>query len=64
MTRGGLDRFLGPEAQDYSNLPEHIEQAEVEPDERQLDCDNADQAEPVCQIAKAEEEERAKDSAT
>jgi hypothetical protein len=64
MTRGGLDRFLGPQAEDYSNLPEHIEQAEAEPDERKLDCENADREEPVCQIAKSEQEKRGTDSAT
>lgn len=67
MTRGGLDAFLGPEARDYSNLPEHIEDAEAEPDKRELDCENADKDEAVCQIAEAEQKEqkeRGTDSAT
>ncbi len=64
MTRGGLDRYLGPAAGEYSNLPEHIEEAKEEPDARELDCENADKDEAVCQIAKAEEAERKTDSAT
>ncbi len=60
MTRGGLDRFNGPPAGDYSNLPESIEDAKTDPDDEkiELDCAGKDAGEAVCEIAKAEEEER------
>lgn len=58
MTRGGLDRYLGPEAQDSSSLPEDIEQPQPQEDAPEVDCSGADRDEPVCQIAKEEEEKR------
>lgn len=54
MTTGGLDGYLGPEAGDFSNLPDHIEEPAVMDDMLQVDCDGADKAEMVCQIAEAE----------
>jgi hypothetical protein len=59
MTTGGLDGYLGPEAQDFSNLPEHLEpenKADQTPD---VDCSGPTRDEPVCQIAKAEAERKA-----
>jgi hypothetical protein len=60
MTRGGLDRFLGPPAGDYSHLPPSIEDDKVDPDQRDepIDCAGKDADEAVCDIAKAEEAER------
>ena len=57
MTRGGLDRYLGPAGGDDSNLPASIEDGtpKAEP-EHPVDCAGADKGEPVCQIAKAERE--------
>lgn len=55
-TRGGLDRYLGPEAKDFSKMPP-LEDPDAPPD-RQLDCEGADANEPVCEIARAEEDER------
>ncbi len=55
MTRGGLDRYLGPAAIDDSNLP-----AATQPDdhpaaaETPVDCAGADKDQAVCQIAEAE----------
>jgi hypothetical protein len=63
MTTGGLDRYLGPEAQDYSSLPEHIEDPEKVTDARDVDCQK-NKDEPVCQIAKAEQEVHGKDART
>ena len=59
-TRGGLDRFLGPKAGDFSHMPPSIEDDKLNPDqpERQLDCAGKDAAEPLCEVARAEEEER------
>jgi hypothetical protein len=58
MTTGGLDDYLGPQAQDYSNLPEHIEdatQTDGEKPTQEVDCSNPDNSgEAVCQIAEAE----------
>lgn len=63
-TRGGLDRFLGPKAGDASNLPPSIDDQKTDPDaaEQELDCAGKDAHEPLCEIAKAEEEEREKGS--
>jgi hypothetical protein len=61
MTRGGLDRFLGPEADSYSHLPPAIADDKLNPDEsteKELDCTGKDAEEPVCEIAEAEEEVR------
>ena len=60
MTRGGLDRFLGPPAQDYSHLPPSVVDDKVDPDDagRELDCQGKDAKEAVCEIAKVEEEVR------
>jgi hypothetical protein len=60
MTRGGLDRFLGPPAGDYSHLPPSIADDQGDPDEKspEMDCDGKDANEPVCEIAKVEEEVR------
>ena len=57
MTRGGLDRYLGPAAIDDSNLPAALESPDqpAEP-EHPVDCAGADKDEPVCQIAAAEKE--------
>jgi hypothetical protein len=61
MTTGGLDDYLGPEAQDFSNLPEHIEEpAKVDEELRKMDCNNTDADEAVCKIAEAEKREAAK----
>jgi hypothetical protein len=54
MTTGGLDGYLGPEAQDFSNLPTHIEEVDAAKDVPDVDCQGADSNEPVCQIAAAE----------
>jgi hypothetical protein len=54
MTTGGLDGILGPEAQDFSNLPEHIEHVEQTDEESIVDCQGSDKDEAVCQIAEAE----------
>lgn len=66
MTTGGLDGYLGPEAQDHSNLPEQIENVEVEDDvsEAVIDCEGADREEPVCKIARAEDEARQQQGST
>ena len=56
MTTGGLDGYLGPEAQDHSNLPEHIEEPKKSLDDSTMDCDGAAKDQAVCQIAKAEKE--------
>jgi hypothetical protein len=58
MTRGGLDRYLGPEAQDSSSMPEDIEQPKPEEVVLEVDCAGADRNEPVCQIAKEEQKQR------
>ena len=57
MTRGGLDRYLGPAAIDDSNLPPAIDEAgnKAEP-EVPVDCAGADKDQAVCQIAKAEQD--------
>ena len=59
MGRGGLDRYLGPEAGDASSLPPAVATADgaAEPD-RKIDCAGSDVSEAVCEIAKAEERER------
>lgn len=64
MTRGGLDRYLGPEARDSSTMSPRIEDAKTDPDEetRELDCTGKDANEAVCEIANAEEEERERGS--
>jgi hypothetical protein len=64
MTRGGLDRYLGPEARDSSSMSPRIEEAKTDPDEQspELDCAGKDAEEAVCQIAKSEEEERERGS--
>lgn len=54
MTRGGLDRYLGPEAGDSSNVPMEIENAQVTEAPTQVDCAGRDKDEAVCQIAEAE----------
>ena len=56
MTTGGLDGYLGPEAQDFSNLPEHIEDVAPADDVPQVDCTDPNSTEPVCEIARAERE--------
>jgi hypothetical protein len=56
MTTGGLDGYLGPEAKDFSNLPEHIEEVDADTDAKVVDCSGADANEAVCEIAKAESE--------
>jgi hypothetical protein len=56
MTRGGLDRYLPPEAVDYSNLPEFIEDHAGETDAPAVDCAGTDAGSPICQLAKAEQE--------
>jgi hypothetical protein len=66
MTSGGLDGYLGPEAQDHSNLPERIENVAVDDEatDAVIDCEGADRDEDVCKIAKAEEEARSQQSPT
>ena len=55
LTRGGLDRYLGPEAGDESSLPPSIEDpAHVPEPEHPVDCAGADKDQAVCQIAEAE----------
>ena len=56
-TRGGLDRYLGPDVTDSTGMPPSIEDPvhPVEP-ERPVDCDGVDKNSAVCQIAKAEAE--------
>ena len=58
MTTGGLDAYLGPEALDYSNLPENIEDPAKAEDVPEIDCD-ANSSEAVCQIAEAEKQVQA-----
>lgn len=55
-TRGGLDRYLGPEARDFSKMP-NLTDADA-PKDKPMDCENADASEAVCEIAKAEEAQR------
>ncbi len=57
MTRGGLDRYLGPAASDDSNIPAALEAPDnaAEP-EVPVDCKGVDADSAVCQIAKAEAE--------
>jgi hypothetical protein len=57
---GGLDRFLGPPAREYSHMPPALDEDKVQPDEAEgkLDCAGKDADESVCEIARAEEEER------
>ncbi len=64
ITRGGLDRYLGPEARDYSNIPAALGDEKSNPDEspRQMDCAGKDAGESVCEIANAEEEQRERGS--
>jgi len=62
MTTGGLDGYLGPEAQDFSNLPEHMEEPVKADDTPEVDCAGADSAEAVCQIAEAEKRAKASKS--
>ncbi len=53
MTRGGLDRYLGPPAEDYSNLPESITDPLAEDDPQiEVDCQGKNKDEAVCEIAK------------
>ena len=64
MTRGGLDRYLGPPAGDYSEMPPSIEDpaeaaADAVPD---VDCsDPANAGLAICQIAEAEKEHDAEE---
>jgi hypothetical protein len=58
MTTGGLDAYLGPDAQDYSSLPENIEDPEKIPDAPEVDC-TVNSTEAVCQIAEAEKQVQA-----
>jgi hypothetical protein len=60
MTRGGLDRYLGPPAGDYSHLPPAIADDKIDPDDPggEIDCAGKDADEAVCEIARAEEAER------
>jgi hypothetical protein len=58
MTRGGLDRYLGPEGLDSSSLPESIENPKEE-GSREVDCAGDDAGSAVCEIAKAEKEHEA-----
>jgi hypothetical protein len=55
MTTGGLDGYLGPEAQDFSNLPVSIEDPKEVNDVIDVDCKTHPDA-AVCQIAAAEKE--------
>ncbi len=59
MTTGGLDGYLGPEAQDFSNLPDHLEAVNGADQTADVDCSGANSDEPVCQIAKVEAEKKA-----
>jgi hypothetical protein len=58
MTTGGLDSYLGPEGQDFSNLPESIEDPEKSIDVADTDCSAANSGEAVCEIAEAERQTR------
>lgn len=59
MGRGGLDRYLGPQAKDSSNLPPSVNAPDDSAErQRTLDCAGTDANEAVCEIANAEEEER------
>ena len=58
MTTGGLDGYLGPEAQDFSNLPTSIEEPEIVNDVLDTDC-AANPDEAICQIAAAEKQVQA-----
>jgi hypothetical protein len=58
MTTGGLDGYLGPEAQDFSNLPESIEEPETLNEVADIDCAAANSGEAVCEIAEAERQTR------
>ncbi len=60
MTTGGLDGYLGPEAQDFSNLPESIEDPEKIDQTPEVDCNGSDKDDSVCQIADAEKKLQAK----
>jgi hypothetical protein len=55
MTTGGLDAYLGPEAGDYSSLPQSIEQHKEIQDTPKVDC-SVNPADPLCQIAEAEKQ--------
>ena len=63
-THGGLDRFLGPPAKEFSHMPPGLDEGKVNPDEteHELDCAGKDADEPICEIAKLEEEERERGS--
>ena len=56
MTTGGLDGYLGPEAQDFSNLPEKMDHSDEADQTPEVDCSGGASDEAVCQIAKAEAE--------
>jgi hypothetical protein len=56
MTTGGIDGYLGPEAQNFSNLPTHIDEVDPDEDVAVVDCQGKDSKEAVCQIAAAEQE--------
>jgi len=62
MTRGGIDQNLGPQAEDYSSLPNSSDVDPIDkttPDgEREIDCAGKDADQDVCEIAKLEQEER------
>ncbi len=55
MTSGGLDGYLGPEAQDHSTVLERLDEVGNIEEKQEVDCEGKDQSEPLCQIAKAEE---------
>ena len=60
QTDGGLDRYLGPQAKDYSNLPPAIEEGKpaLEEPAAEIDCDGKDIDKAVCEIAKLEQEQQ------
>jgi hypothetical protein len=58
MTSGGLDGYLGPEAQDFSNLPAHIQNIDASSNDDSK-CGGINEDEAICQIAAAEKKHQA-----
>ena len=56
-TQGGLDRFLGPRGSSRSKMPPALDDEKANPDEQgEVDCENKDADEPVCELKKAIDE--------
>ena len=52
MTTGGLDSYLGPQAQDHSSLPDQPDST-LPDDSSEMNCKGKNAEQAVCQIAQA-----------